>query len=58
MTLKETIKSLGISQQKAADIIGMPLRTLESWLGGKRTPPEWVERLVIEKLIGTKEKGG
>lgn len=56
MTLKETIKSLVISQQKAADIVGMPLRTLESWLGGKRKPPEWVERLVIEKLLSSDKK--
>ena len=58
MTLKETIQHLGISQRAAAEIIGMPLRTLEAWVGGKRTPPEWVERLVIEKLISTKEKDG
>ena len=56
MTLKETIKSLDISQKKAADIVGMPLRTLESWLGGKRTPPEWVERLVVEKLLSSHKK--
>lgn len=54
MTIKEAINQLGISQREAADIVGMPLRTLESWLGGKRTPPEWVERLVIEKLLSAK----
>lgn len=58
MALKETIQHLGMSQRQAAEIIGMPLRTLEAWVGGKRTPPEWVERLVIEKLMSIKEKGG
>ena len=56
MTLKETIQHLGISQRAAAEIIGMPLRTLEAWIGGKRTPPEWVERLVIEKLLSSDKK--
>lgn len=56
MTLKETIQHLGISQRTAAEIIGMPLRTLEAWLGGKRTPPEWVERLVVEKLLNSDKR--
>lgn len=48
--IDEVIKSLNISQRKAATLIGMPLRTLENWLAGVRTPPEWLEQLAAEEL--------
>lgn len=33
-----------------ADFFGMPKRNIENWEGGKNDPPEWVERLIIDKL--------
>lgn len=50
-SIRTIIKAAGISQKKAAEIIGMPQRTLEDWVTGKREPSEWVERLAIEKLL-------
>lgn len=50
MNLKELRKSIGLSQAKAAEFIGMPLRTLQDWECNKRTPPDYVLKLVIEKL--------
>lgn len=45
------LKEKNISQAEASSFIGMPLRTLQDWLGGRRHPPEWVLLLVIDKLL-------
>lgn len=49
--LKDLIRVLNISQKKAAETIGMPLRTLENWVGAARKPSEWIEQLAAEKLL-------
>ena len=49
-TIKEARQAAGLSQQGVTDALGIPRRTLQDWESGKRTPPEWAEALVIEKL--------
>ncbi len=39
-----------LSQAKAAEQLGIPLRTWEDWERGVRTPPEYVVAM-IEKLL-------
>ena len=36
-------------RKKAEEIIWIPWRTLSNYETGTRTPPSWVERLLIEK---------
>lgn len=48
--IKDARHAAGLSQQGVADALGIPKRTLQDWEAGKRTPPEWAEALVIEKL--------
>lgn len=48
--LKKARLKAGLTQQAMSDLLGIPLRTIESWDTNKRTPPGYVERLVIEKL--------
>lgn len=41
--------------------IGIPLRTIEDWEAGRRTPPEYIPRLIeyqlkYEELIEKKQK--
>lgn len=52
MTAAEQIRAArgGLTQLQAAKVIGCPLDTLRNWEQGKRIPPEWVLRLVVEKL--------
>lgn len=51
MTIKETRAAAGLSRpQMSKAIYGIPVRTIEDWETGKRIPPTWVEKLVIEKL--------
>ncbi|MBQ6265082.1 MAG: hypothetical protein IJK60_06500 [Clostridia bacterium] len=35
--------------------MGIPLRTLQDWEAGRRTPPEWFEKLVVEKILTLKK---
>lgn len=50
----KTIKSerirLGLTQRQLADLTGIPFRTIQNWETGQRKCPDYVERLVLEKL--------
>lgn len=48
--IKEARKKAGMTQKEMADFFGMPKRNIENWEGGKNDPPEWVEKLITEKL--------
>lgn len=50
-TIKEARHKAGLSQQKMADLTGIPRRTIEDWERGVRKPPEWAENLIVEKLL-------
>jgi len=43
-------KRLRMTQRKLSEILGIPKRTIEEWEGGRRNPPEWVKKLVLEKM--------
>lgn len=49
--IKEARHKAGLSQQKMADLTGIPRRTIEDWERGVRTPPEWAERLIVQELL-------
>ena len=42
-----------LSQQALADLTTIPRRTIQDWEGGRMTPPEYVQRFVLNEL----EKG-
>lgn len=50
MTIKEARTKVGLTQQAMSDLLKIPKRTIEDWETSKRTPPEYVESLIIEKL--------
>jgi transcriptional regulator with XRE-family HTH domain len=35
-------KANGLTARQMADLVGVPKRTMESYLQGLRNPPEWV----------------
>lgn len=51
--IKEYRKAAGLTQKRFSDLFGIPLDVVKSWDSGRRNPPEWAEKLIIEKL----EKG-
>lgn len=53
--IKEARINAGLTQTAARDLIGVSKRTWEDWEHGRHTPPEYVERLIIEKLNSLKK---
>lgn len=48
-------KRLGLTQQELSELLEIPKRTIEDWEGGRRNPPEWVKKLVLEKMESMKQ---
>lgn len=48
--LKEARTVAGLSQQKMADQMLIPRRTIQDWEREERTPPEYVQRFVLNEL--------
>ncbi|MBQ7796055.1 MAG: helix-turn-helix domain-containing protein [Lachnospiraceae bacterium] len=68
MNTAETIRMLreqtGLNRKEFAQHVGIPLRTMEDWEAGRRTPPEYIPRLIAyqikyEELVkkGVESKG-
>lgn len=64
--IKEARMEYGLTQKDLSEITDIPLRTIENWESGKRTPSQWVEKMVFSYLkqypknqhgIVTKTKG-
>ena len=55
MTTTEIRTILGVSRAEFSRRYGIPVRTLEDWDAGRRTPPEWLlnllERVAKEDAI-------
>lgn len=47
---KAARKVAGLTQEACAARIGVPVRTIENWEAGSRTPPDYVQRLVLEEM--------
>ena len=48
--IKDAREARGWSRAELARKLGAPIRTLEDWDAGRRTPPEWIERIIVEKI--------
>ena len=42
--------SAGLTQKKMAEMLKIPISTVECWVMGNNKPPIWAELLIIEKL--------
>ena len=57
--IKELRESIGMNRREFSEYTGIPVRTLEDWEAGRRTPPEYIPRLLsymlqYEELVGKK----
>ena len=60
-SIKDLRESTGMSRKDFSEHTGIPVRTLEDWEAGKRTPPEYIPRLIAyqlkyEELVKGKEE--
>lgn len=51
MTIKEARQIAGLTLQEMSEKLEIPIRTVEAWNVGKRTPPPYVERLIVDELL-------
>ena len=49
-TIKGIRESTGMSRKDFSEHTGIPVRTLEDWEAGRRTPPEYIPRLIAYQL--------
>ena len=49
-TIKELRESIGMSRKEFSEHTGIPVRTLEDWVAARRTPPEYIPRLIAYQL--------
>lgn len=55
MTIKEICEKYGFSQTGLARRFDIPLRTVQDWYAGRRTPPSYVVNMMVELLEMSKE---
>ena len=49
-SIKELRDSTGMSRKEFSEHTGIPVRTLEDWEAGRRTPPEYIPRLLAYQI--------
>ena len=50
-SVKQIAADAGMTQRKLAERFCIPVRTIEDWCTGKRTPPDYV-RLMMQECLG------
>ena len=55
-TIKEYRQAVGLTQKQFSELFEIPIDVVKSWDSGRRKPPEWAEKLIIEKLNAIKGK--
>lgn len=48
--INDARRAAGLSIKALSELLGAPYRTVQNWCDGKRTPPEWLQRLIVEKI--------
>ena len=54
-SMRQLVSESGMTQAAFAERFFVPLRTLEDWVAGRRTPPPYV-KLMMAELIGVIER--
>ncbi|MBQ8803046.1 MAG: helix-turn-helix domain-containing protein [Tyzzerella sp.] len=49
--IKEMRERTGMNRKEFSEYTKIPIRTLEDWEAGRRTPPEYVPRLLNYQLL-------
>ena len=49
--IKKLREQTGMNRREFSEYTKIPVRTLEDWEAGKRTPPEYIPRLLTYQLM-------
>ena len=50
MSIKEARERAGLTREELSIWLGIPYRTLQNWETGSRKCPDYVERLIVDKI--------
>lgn len=50
VTIKDKRIEAGLTQKEFSEIFEIPIDVVKSWDSGRRKPPVWAEKLIVEKL--------
>ena len=50
MDFRELCKASGMNQREFGEYFGVPLRTIQNWIGGQRSCPTYLVELMRYKL--------
>ena len=53
--IRELRQETGMNRREFSEYTKIPVRTLEDWEAGKRTPPEYIPRLLTYQLLYDKK---
>lgn len=48
--IRELRESVNMNRKEFSEHTGIPVRTLEDWEAGRRTPPEYIPRLIAYQI--------
>lgn len=52
----KALEETGLTQKRMAEMLGVPLRTLENWKAGERTPNEFTANAIEKRIVEIKEE--
>lgn len=55
--MKELLTKYGLNMKEASELLHIPYRTIQNWVGGTRTCPKYIIELVEFKLRHTFTNG-
>lgn len=51
--IRKAREQAGMTIKDLADLLGAPYRTVQDWNSGKRTPPVWLQNLIVDKILSS-----
>ena len=48
--IKAAREKAGMSLKELSVLLNAPYRTVQDWNAGRRTPPKWIQKLIVEKI--------
>lgn len=48
--VKDKRKLASMTQRDAAELLSVPLKTLQAWEQGVRTPPAYLRKMILDQL--------
>lgn len=51
--IRKAREQAGMSIKELANLLGAPYRTVQDWNNGNRKPPEWLQNLIVEKILSS-----